>query len=63
MGVERDAVREGLRTFAGIRAPAGARRRDRGVLYVNDSKATNVGLAAPRSVRSIAACGRSSAAR
>ena len=46
MGLERDAVREGLRTFAGI-----AHRLERvaeigGVLYVNDSKATNVGAAA-----------------
>jgi len=46
MGLERVAVREGLRTFAGI-----AHRLERvaelgGVLYVNDSKATNVGAAA-----------------
>jgi UDP-N-acetylmuramoylalanine--D-glutamate ligase len=46
MGLERDAVREGLRTFSGV-----AHRLERvaelgGVLYVNDSKATNVGAAA-----------------
>ena len=29
MGLDRDAVREGLRTFAGVAAPARARRRDR----------------------------------
>jgi UDP-N-acetylmuramoylalanine--D-glutamate ligase len=41
-GVDPDAVRDGLRTFAGVphRLEEVARRED--VLYVNDSKATNV---------------------
>lgn len=41
-GIDPDAVREGLRTFAGVphRLEEIARRED--VLYVNDSKATNV---------------------
>jgi UDP-N-acetylmuramoylalanine--D-glutamate ligase len=45
MGIEPEAVREGLRTFAGV-----AHRLERvgergGVVYVNDSKATNVAAA------------------
>jgi UDP-N-acetylmuramoylalanine--D-glutamate ligase len=46
MGLERDAVREGLRSFAGV--PHRLERvGERGaVLYVNDSKATNVAAAA-----------------
>jgi UDP-N-acetylmuramoylalanine--D-glutamate ligase len=46
MGLGGDAVREGLRTFAGIphRLERVAEIGD--VLYVNDSKATNVGAAA-----------------
>jgi UDP-N-acetylmuramoylalanine--D-glutamate ligase len=41
-GIDPDAVRDGLRTFAGVphRLEEVARRED--VLYVNDSKATNV---------------------
>jgi UDP-N-acetylmuramoylalanine--D-glutamate ligase len=41
-GIDPEAVREGLRTFAGVphRLEAIGRRED--VLYVNDSKATNV---------------------
>ena len=44
-GVDPDAVRSGLQTFAGVehRLEVGARRD--GVLYVNDSKATNVDAA------------------
>ncbi len=43
MGLERDAVREGLRTFAGIPHRLERVAEIGGVLYVNDSKATNVG--------------------
>jgi UDP-N-acetylmuramoylalanine--D-glutamate ligase len=46
MGLDRDSIRDGLRTFRGV-----AHRLERvgerdGVLYVNDSKATNVAAAA-----------------
>src|SRR5204863_4662482 len=45
LGIERDAVRSGLRTFPGVahRLERGADRG--GVLFVNDSKATNVAAA------------------
>ena len=46
MGLERDAVREGLRTFAGVPHRLERVAEIGGVLYVNDSKATNVGAAA-----------------
>jgi UDP-N-acetylmuramoylalanine--D-glutamate ligase len=41
-GVEADAVRAGLRTFAGVEHRLEEVARVGGVLYVNDSKATNV---------------------
>ena len=41
-GVEVDAVREALRTFAGVEHRLEEVARIDGVLYVNDSKATNV---------------------
>jgi UDP-N-acetylmuramoylalanine--D-glutamate ligase len=41
-GVEPDAVREGLRTFTGVPHRLEEVGRHRDVLYVNDSKATNV---------------------
>ena len=41
-GVDRDAVREGLRTFAGVEHRLEEVARHDGVLFVNDSKATNV---------------------
>jgi UDP-N-acetylmuramoylalanine--D-glutamate ligase len=41
-GVDIDAVREGLRTFAGVSHRLEEVARYDGVLYVNDSKATNV---------------------
>ena len=41
-GVAPDAVREGLRTFAGVPHRLEPIAERRGVLYVNDSKATNV---------------------
>ena len=41
-GVDRDAVREALRTFAGVEHRLEEVGRVDGVLYVNDSKATNV---------------------
>ena len=41
-GVEADAVREGLRTFTGVPHRLEEVGRHREVLYVNDSKATNV---------------------
>ena len=44
-GVSRDAVAEGLRTFPGVRHRLERVRERDGVLYVNDSKATNVASA------------------
>ena len=44
-GLPRDAVAEGLRTFAGVRHRFERVREVNGVLYVNDSKATNVASA------------------
>jgi UDP-N-acetylmuramoylalanine--D-glutamate ligase len=44
-GVPRDAVAEGLRTFPGVRHRLERVRERDGVLYVNDSKATNVASA------------------
>jgi UDP-N-acetylmuramoylalanine--D-glutamate ligase len=41
-GVDPDAVREGLRTFAGVEHRIDEAATAGGVLYVNDSKATNV---------------------
>jgi len=41
-GIEPDAVREGLRTFPGVEHRLEEVARCDGVLYVNDSKATNV---------------------
>ena len=41
-GIDRDAVRAGLRTFAGVEHRLEEVARVDGVLYVNDSKATNV---------------------
>jgi UDP-N-acetylmuramoylalanine--D-glutamate ligase len=41
-GIEPDAVREGLRTFAGVAHRLEEVAERRGVLYVNDSKATNI---------------------
>jgi UDP-N-acetylmuramoylalanine--D-glutamate ligase len=41
-GVDPDAVREGLRTFAGVEHRIEEAATAGGVLYVNDSKATNV---------------------
>jgi UDP-N-acetylmuramoylalanine--D-glutamate ligase len=46
MGLERDAVREGLRSFAGVPHRLERIAERGGVLYVNDSKATNVAAAA-----------------
>jgi UDP-N-acetylmuramoylalanine--D-glutamate ligase len=46
MGIDRDAVREGLRTFEGIPHRLERVGEIAGVLYVNDSKATNVAAAA-----------------
>jgi UDP-N-acetylmuramoylalanine--D-glutamate ligase len=45
MGLQPDAVREGLRTFSGIPHRLERVTELGGVLYVNDSKATNVGAA------------------
>jgi UDP-N-acetylmuramoylalanine--D-glutamate ligase len=44
-GLPRDAVAEGLRTFTGVRHRLEMVRELEGVLYVNDSKATNVASA------------------
>jgi UDP-N-acetylmuramoylalanine--D-glutamate ligase len=41
-GIDRDAVRAGLRTFAGVAHRLEEVARHDGVLFVNDSKATNV---------------------
>ena len=41
-GIEEDAVRDGLRTFAGVAHRLEEVARSEGVLFVNDSKATNV---------------------
>ena len=41
-GIEPDAVRAGLRTFAGVEHRLEEVATIDGVLYVNDSKATNV---------------------
>jgi len=45
MGIERDAVREGLRTFAGVPHRLETVSQSGGVRFVNDSKATNVASA------------------
>jgi UDP-N-acetylmuramoylalanine--D-glutamate ligase len=44
-GIDPDAVRAGLRTFAGVAHRLEEIARREGVLYVNDSKATNVASA------------------
>ena len=44
-GIDPDAVRAGLRTFAGVAHRLEEVARRDGVLYVNDSKATNVASA------------------
>jgi UDP-N-acetylmuramoylalanine--D-glutamate ligase len=46
MGLDRDAVREGLRTFAGVPHRLEPVAEIGGVRFVNDSKATNVASAA-----------------
>ncbi len=46
MGIDRDAVREGLRTFAGVAHRLEPVAEIGGVRFVNDSKATNVASAA-----------------
>jgi UDP-N-acetylmuramoylalanine--D-glutamate ligase len=46
MGIERGALREGLRSFAGVPHRLERVAEIDGVLYVNDSKATNVAAAA-----------------
>jgi len=46
MGLDRDAVREGLRTFAGVPHRLEPVAEIGGVRFVNDSKATNAGAAA-----------------
>jgi UDP-N-acetylmuramoylalanine--D-glutamate ligase len=45
MGLDRDAVREGLRTFAGVPHRLEQVAEIGGVRFVNDSKATNVAAA------------------
>jgi UDP-N-acetylmuramoylalanine--D-glutamate ligase len=45
LGLPRDAVAEGLRSFPGVRHRLERIRERNGVLYVNDSKATNVASA------------------
>ena len=45
MGIDRDAVREGLRTFAGVPHRLELVAERGGVRFVNDSKATNVAAA------------------
>jgi UDP-N-acetylmuramoylalanine--D-glutamate ligase len=45
MGIDRDAVREGLRTFAGVAHRLEPVAEIGGVRFVNDSKATNVASA------------------
>ena len=45
MGLDRDAVREGLRTFAGVPHRLELVAETGGVRFVNDSKATNVASA------------------
>jgi UDP-N-acetylmuramoylalanine--D-glutamate ligase len=45
MGIDRDAVREGLRTFAGVQHRLEQVAEIGGVSFVNDSKATNVASA------------------
>jgi UDP-N-acetylmuramoylalanine--D-glutamate ligase len=45
MGIDRDAVREGLRSFAGVPHRLEAVAEIDGVRFVNDSKATNVASA------------------
>jgi UDP-N-acetylmuramoylalanine--D-glutamate ligase len=45
MGIERDAVREGLRSFAGVPHRLESVAEHGGVRFVNDSKATNVASA------------------
>jgi UDP-N-acetylmuramoylalanine--D-glutamate ligase len=46
MGVDREAIREALRTFPGVPHRLERVAEAEGVLYVNDSKATNVAAAA-----------------
>ncbi len=46
MGIDREAIREGLQSFAGIPHRLERVAEVDGVLYVNDSKATNVAAAA-----------------
>jgi UDP-N-acetylmuramoylalanine--D-glutamate ligase len=46
MGIDRDAIREALRTFPGVPHRLERVAEADGVLYVNDSKATNVAAAA-----------------
>jgi UDP-N-acetylmuramoylalanine--D-glutamate ligase len=46
MGIDREAVREGLRTFTGVPHRLERVAEVDGVLFVNDSKATNVASAA-----------------
>lgn len=46
MGIDREAVREGLRSFAGVPHRLEQVAEIDGVLFVNDSKATNVASAA-----------------